>query len=503
MNEINASQIPISENSPSPKAVAAEAKLMNIGDKIGATRDGISAISNLLDICKDADIDPEGWPDLVSSRHLVQKIEQTVTIAKPVTIPSGGWDCSIYMSPMVTSLPMIQYTPSPSAPNVLDVNAYTTGIVFPASGGLEVRAGVPGSDLTYADLVSSNPMDVKYTNDCNVRVIGMGFEICNTTNELNVQGAITVFRAAGNPLDETLGLHLSNSAVGSFPQGDVNAYSMPQVPENSAQAKIIPGSKTWKAKDGCYCNCTLASDQIKPSDGRALFNVPYYIEFSTGTVWSCHQKTFPGNVLIPDYVGGARKPLFAPFNLSGAFFTGLSDTTVLTVNYTWIIERFPTYANTDLIVLSRRATLFDPTAIELYARIADLLPAGVPFNENDYADWIATIADIAGMAGLPFMNLVRPAINAFKTIGKTTPTKSSNNQFRLQQDNELQNVNRKVKNIERRINNNQPPRQNNRNQNINLGGLPPFPIHLLQQGNLSKNQRKKMNKRLKMAGVPK
>ncbi len=426
--EINTSELPVNENNSGGMIPEiAERKLEIIGKKIGATEDGIHCISNLLDVMKDSSLDPEGWPDLVSSKHIVQKVQGTYTFSRPSMVPSGNWDCSIYMSPLATNAYIVQYNDNASAPNIVDVNDRTNANPPFLIGGVEFRAGTPGTNLTYVDLVHNEPLDTKYTNDSNVRVIGQGFEICNTTNELNVQGSVTIFRVVGADLEETTNLQLIDSSDITFPRGSINTYSMPQIPETQAEAKITPGSKTWKAKYGCYCNSTMASETNRPYDGRYLTNVPYYKEFSTSTNWTSDLQRWPGNSLVPDLQGGTHKPLFGPFNVSGAFFSGLSADSTLTVNFCWIVERFPTFANTDLIVLSKRATLYDPKAMELYARIADLLPVGEYFSDNDLGTWITTIADIAGMAGIPFMNLVGPAVNAIRTMIKTTPQNNKAN----------------------------------------------------------------------------
>jgi len=459
------SKMPINDGGDgSTKAFVAEKKLLNNGMRVGATYDGMCCLSNLLDTCKDSEVDPTGWPDKINSRNIVQKVQATTTFSKPSSLGAGNWDCEIYMSPLISNVRMNQFDKD-LFPQFADTATITPSLHVDM-GGLEMRAALSGTKLTPSTIVQNIPLDPKYKENCNVRVIGMGFEVANTTGQLYKQGSVTVFRTVGSSLDETMMMIVSNSGSVAGSHSSWNCFSLPRVPEDQNEAKRIPNSRTWKAEDGCYVNYTLASDDLTAYAGNELVNQPYYFENNTNPTpkfWLTEPSVAGDGTILPN-PGPDKYPLFAPFNQSGAFFGGLSEQTALTINYVWIIERFPNIVNTDLIVLSRKATLDDPVARELYSRVADALPPGVEFSENDFGDWINTIADIAGAAGVPFTGLVKTGVNAARFLMSSKPIKTKNGKinsqavqrnfekFNSNQQRELQNINRKVKQLENKSN---------------------------------------------------
>jgi len=76
-------------------------------------------------------------------------------------------------------------------------------------------------------------------------------------------------------------------------------------------------------------------------------------------------------------------------------FTGLSNSTTLTINYIVYIERFPTQDDLDLIVTAKRSPEYDVRAQEAYSIIAQSLPVAVPFNENGLGDWFKSAVNMA------------------------------------------------------------------------------------------------------------
>jgi len=92
--------------------------------------------------------------------------------------------------------------------------------------------------------------------------------------------------------------------------------------------------------------------------------------------------------------------------MSGAYFTGLSNSTTLTVNYIVYIERFPTQDDLDLIVSAKRSPEYDIKALEAYSIISQSLPVAVPFDENGLGDWFKSAVNAASEYISPVLKMI-------------------------------------------------------------------------------------------------
>jgi hypothetical protein len=96
-------------------------------------------------------------------------------------------------------------------------------------------------------------------------------------------------------------------------------------------------------------------------------------------------------------------PLFfndSPYSMVGAFYTGLSLQTTLTLTVHFYVERFPQIDQADLVVLAAPSPKYDPLALELYSRMLGEMPPGVMVKENGFGQWFTDlIAEIAPIAG--------------------------------------------------------------------------------------------------------
>jgi len=89
----------------------------------------------------------------------------------------------------------------------------------------------------------------------------------------------------------------------------------------------------------------------------------------------------------------------------GAYFTGLSPTTTLTINWNVLIERFPSAADADLVVLAKPSPRYDPTALELYSLCMQNMPVGVPVKENGLGDWFMKVIGRARDIVMPALRI--------------------------------------------------------------------------------------------------
>jgi hypothetical protein len=248
------------------------------------------------------------------------------------------------------------------------------------------------------------------------RVIYSGFEVVNTTAQIYKQGAVTVYEY-GHSYEtsqalsywDTTPTQLNNQAVGT------NTFRCP--PNNIAEAKIMPGSHTWPAQEGCYCTSKFQTDNpfqtptqrnyvIAQNNASAGDDSGYNTYAGThsggsilspglvGTNYTTVYQAPPGTVEDGAY-NVAPATHFSHMSTAGAYFTGLSPQSTLFITWRVGIERLPAANKPTFLALAQPSAVYDPNALVLYNLIANNLPPGCPQGWNDLGRWFRTIADVA------------------------------------------------------------------------------------------------------------
>lgn len=382
-----------------------DATLDKLERSAGLTQDGRDWLIAAVDPFHDSDIALAGYPDLTTDSTVVQLVKKQFQVTVPTTgngTVAGGanWDCQISMFPMSTTTQLFtgvniqQNTGSQSNPS------QTTLVNV---GGLVVAAGPQGSQM-WPDNATATPT-ITYTGQDfsdyakgNLRVLGMAFEVVNTTAEINKQGQVSVFRMPNvfTP---------SNAVVTIATTPSVNAninYLLSRFPPSTlASTQLLYGTRSWAASEGAYVVSRLSSVEnpmVQPVNTCHAWTSVDFDASQAGTaeIWS---STYPLNPM--------KLNTFHPFDLSGAYFTGLSNTTSLTVTARWLIERLVSPAEKDLVVLATPSAPYDPLALELYTRCLRNMPPGVMLKENPLGEWFRSALSAAGT----FLPMVGTALN--------------------------------------------------------------------------------------------
>lgn len=348
-----------------------------VADRV-ISAEGRSFLIAALDPFHDSEIRVAGFPDITSSRSVVQVVPFTKTITKPVGLPAGPWD--LHLSNMPTSADLSLVPSGSLGPrtmsttgriaNRLAVPAISTGFFAVATpSGVQWNAG--NSVSTGLELPAS------YSTGSH-RLLGFGYEAVNTTAPLYQSGSVTTYKA---PAPAIKVVTCEPSTVGS----PITATSLCDVidapPQTAPQAASFPNSRTWAAADGVYSVATLNNIQcpvIDSSPGSVFVRESELPVAGLYSGWGC----FPGD---------ASRAHAYPFDLSGSIFTGLSEQSAITVTVKYIIERFPSLDEPDLLVLGSPSPAYDPMVLELYSRCLEHLPAAVPVGENPLGEWFAKV----------------------------------------------------------------------------------------------------------------
>lgn len=419
-------------------------------------------VKSALDPFHDLQLDHlRGYPDVATEPTVVVKIRQALTISKPPGLAAGEtWDCHIVASP-------IDFSPVDSSAvraaravpfgNPARPTSDVAGIVERQGqachrmDGLLINS-VPsdatnGGNMTYTpghcpesgangyqlqhinldDYLDFNPTDLGV-----YRVLYSGFEVVNTTAQIYKQGAVTVYEY-GNSYETGASMPQVDGQNLNFTQPPSQPTTWFRCPPNTlAEAKIMPGSHSWAAQDGCYNTakfqsenkfqamthrpwCIAQNNPTAPDDSGYLNNNagsfvsdPSLFKFSTAT-----GGAGPG---APGVLGGPVH--FSHMNTTGAYFTGLSEQTTLFVTWRIGIERLPAANKPAFLALAQPSATFDPNALVLYNMVANVLPPGCPQGYNDAGKWFRWISDAAQKSIPTVYPIVRTAAMLAGTMGR-------------------------------------------------------------------------------------
>lgn len=396
-----------------------------------------------------------GWPDVETASSVVRCIKQTQSISVPPG--TGNWDFSLNLFPFLDNLPATvrartnDTIGAPSATNV--PYGGLAGYVLPTGGILDI-ASSPKFQLTLNDTYSQGAS----------RVVGLGFEIVNTTSTLYRQGQVTVWRQPNaSHLSECV-LRDTNYGTSSPGPYMFAAAIIESFPTTVPQAMLIPGSRQWEAEDGAYIVAPFVGQDNPPLlvsyKEPCVLRSPSAVDqtFSTPLSNAAPVQANSGEVLVPNpfvfippgttITAQAAPPTkIYPLHQCGAFFQGLSEQTSLAITLNVFVETFPTVAEPDILVLATPSAEYDPVALQLFSHALTQLPVGVPAGWNPFGEWfsdvIETIADW-GAAPAAFIN---PALGAgFTAAGKMAKEYRRRNGYDTAESRESKQKNRAASN---------------------------------------------------------
>jgi hypothetical protein len=406
-----------------------ERVLSKFGDRVGLTEDGRKWLITALDPFHDTQVTLAGYPDVNNSASVVQCIKQSLQVSSPTTVATT-WDCHIFNNPSV------DYSLMQATGGFINDTSGTptnfTGLTSGPSlrvGGIQVLSVPTNSSTAWSDFLnnigssgtaySSMSCPSAYTKG-KVRVIASGLEITNTTNALESQGTVTCYRTPVPEYETSTAFTIGNSDSSPTTIGTLSGVVCGAQPANIAEAMLLPGSRQWKAIEGSYQTHALHSNNIPTEEGncRSIF-------YRDSSMRVCLQNVTQSS--IGGYTTLANSPsTLTKFDVSGAYFTGLTPQTTFTVTWNLYVERFPSVNDSDLVVIANPSPAYDPVALEIYARAIRDLPVGVPVAENGLGDWfnsaIGEISKFVAPVVQPAMKIMsmvpHPAAQAASMAGK-------------------------------------------------------------------------------------
>jgi len=354
--------------------------LDKIGARLGITDTGKQWLIAAVDPYHDTPVDCRGYPDVNEAASVVQVIKMSSTFSRPSNVPVGSnWDMHVHQFPwenpegVTLGNYLSSNTPGQRGGNGPFLFGNSTSV--PGGGHISSIAGFGGIAVSRvaSGTVTFNTDDASIVNPFfselrpylsgEYRIIAKGFEVINTTSELNIQGLVTCYRQPCAAMDSAKATAVVDATI--LPTGyglgwmDLLQTNFP--PLKTQEALLLDGTKQWKAKDGCYVVPTLCSDEIPAGLNQTtpimLLSVLDPVLAGGGTYgWGLAANSLnalPSNFQLTVSTGSTNTVVINPlstgsaeffnFNHAGAYFTGLSDVTTLTLNAIYYIERFRDY----------------------------------------------------------------------------------------------------------------------------------------------------------------
>lgn len=432
-------------------------------------------VKSALDPFHDLQLDSlRGYPDVSTEPTVVVKIRQAVTVSAPYGLAEGAtWDCHIALSPIDFSpcdspaTRCAQVTPyGPGQSGSATLAGLVTGDITPAAfqpgrmdgllinsvpsdstngGNMTFTPGhcprTPGGGYQLQQINLDNYLDFDATDLGVYRVIYSGFEVVNTTAQINKQGAVTVYEYGNSfEMGASCPSQLLNPTAGNFDRPPSQPTTYFRCPPNTlAEAKIMPGSHSWAAQDGCYNTAKFQStnhfqgmtrrpwvicqNNVSAGPNSGYGDNPDNVGYKDGSficdLGLARQSIVTDGVYPPSTPGFYSGPVhFSSMNTTGAYFTGLSSGTTLFVTWRVGIERLPAANKPAFLALSQPSAVYDPNALVLYNMVANVLPPGCPQGYNDAGKWFRWISEAAQKSIPAVYPIVRTASMLASAMGR-------------------------------------------------------------------------------------
>jgi len=389
-----------------------------ISKELGLSECGKDWVTAAIDPYHDTPLDHiMGYPDINESASVIQIVKSTYEISVPAGAGSGNWDCHVCSFPWLVKTGT-SFVNTAYVPGLFTVNPSPPAVA--TFGGLMVDA-VAAGNVTFNPL-STTPVSLDSTlnqtyavNDW--RQIAHGFEVINQTAELTIQGLVTCYRSpwpARDTKSTTVFYSSTSSGAGALTSGSLDTIVGGGPPQTTGEAMLLPGTVQWKAKDGAYVVPTLNSHQLPSGSDNTVPLVTWSGAGGSNVGPFAYNVLVTPSVILPPTTGFsfqvpyADVTALADFNFGGAYFTGLSNSTTLTINVIRYFERFPTIdfvSDQALVVLGKPSCRNDPQAQELYSAVIRHMPVGVPQRFNGIGDWFREAVQTA-------KDIVAPVLSA-------------------------------------------------------------------------------------------
>ena len=377
--------------------------------------DAVAWFKTACDPFHDYDVGINGIPDVDGQPSVVQIVPKVVSITAPPNLSANEtWSVHIATLPLGQTVSVKSYVSATSYGKFAEGNDEgQTGVLGTysiISHGDNVGTSYPNSSTPafYNDTRQFQAVSIDDVGDSSLKkLIAGGFEVHNDTAALYKQGSVTVYQSSQHEYRMGMGTwrYLSADATRAS-----TVVACRQPPRTRTEAASLPTSRTWEAAKGCYVPSRLGTaTEYKPGTFDQ-FRTRYFDVVDDDTNGGYMQVASTGgeDPALIDYQLAHRS---SSIETTGAYFSGLSPETVLTLTIKMVIESAPTPANPALLYSASPTPDYDPRIIALYHQTIRHLPPGVEVSFNAKGDWFRMVmkaANAAAPVALPALGILGP-----------------------------------------------------------------------------------------------
>jgi hypothetical protein len=377
--------------------------MLNLADLVGKrqlTTDGARWLTLAVDPFHDWNVPIAGYPDADCSNTVVQCFQYQADLAAPAAVT---WDAHIYVNQDFSTAVEEEYKADASADNI-NLTGAAPGVM---SGILKITTCLSGQLLAPTKAAAYAPTNGTYASlgtyadlaKPSSRIVGMGFEIINTSAEIYKQGTITAYKMP-QVCEHTSQLYINAAGTAD---GILPVRMIREAPSTAAIASNLHGTVAWEAAKGAYVVCTQGTVE-NPITGVSRNPV---LRSETGTIeeGAYLHGTRVGftPVALPALATQYEDHKHIPFNTHGVMVTGLNANSTLRVRLRVYVERAPGCGTADqgLAVLATPSAVYDTAALKVYSQVAARMPVAVPVDMNAWGDWWRVISAIIKSVAVP------------------------------------------------------------------------------------------------------
>jgi len=427
----------------------------------GTSPGGAQWVKTAVDPFHDIDLDVIGMPDSTAGRSVVYAVTENLTLERPAGITGdSAWDCHVAFTPTIADANLYPFLPHSLA-----------GIEQPAA--IEFRRGAGANTdhklrksqfLTANSVVAGQPtffndqtgtaaaptgeyqglgMSRFLDNDGSsiIRVTGAAFEVHNTTEDVYKSGSITAYKIARE--SDCCNVTVRKPSENYTGSRDRVAATITNGPPTSAAVAKLYNGHTWDAKDGCLVPGVLDAGE---SDGEKMLPRLHLVKATNGVsnvYWAPAQLDGDNMYMrgvTPRNATGTIEPPFtsetAPYSdspptvvpemmTSGAYFTGLSSQTKLTLTLRVFVEVFPSASNA-LVPLAHPSNPYDAKALQCYQEIMSHMRSGYRVDDNAFGDFFRKAIAVARTVGQTMMPILPPGVKDIVKLADKVAAKADN-----------------------------------------------------------------------------
>lgn len=369
----------------------------------------------------------EGLPDQGIGNSVTFQVVQELSISKNTAFPAlgaGNWSVRIGNFPTMTTETV--------SPGIFSHGVGCSQLNNTSSLLHPIAVQYANDGTNFADVAANGgttpqglSIPAEYLKG-DVRVLGVGIEVINTTSALHKQGLVSYCRMTQPDAEGSTGYIAIQNPANAYSQGTL--VPVRTLPKNLQEMALYPGFAQDEAKEGYYAPVLLkfeAGGRHYPVNTTTLLldDDPTFGNQIPSADIACHSsRVYPIAVLFPGntqtFYSTQNMPLRYGCDSNVCMFSGLSDETTLTLRVRFILERYPSDAEGQMLVIATPTAVYDPVALELYSRAVQRLPAGVPFSENPAGEWWAKMVSEVANAAAPFLSIIHPGLGvAAKGVG--------------------------------------------------------------------------------------